>query len=384
MHNCQQGHETNYFCLMMGNTTVVRQPFKAQNLTSEHTRHALDFLQWSAEAAAPFFFIYNFMHVHTPLFSSPPFAGISKAGGKFGDNVQEMDDAVGQVLAKLHALGLANDTLVLLTSDNGPYAEEGWENVGRAIGLKGSKGQTWEGGIRMPGIARWPGRIAAGSTTDALAGTIDIFPTIMAAAGAQPRTDRLYDGADLAPVLFAADPAAAPSVHDFMWHYCGDNVTAARHVVKTTATAADGTTTVSTRTLKLHFATQVWKSDKSPSPLCVQCCPNNTLHDKLGSMCECDGESLKHHVPPLIFDMDLDRNESSPLKPELFPGGRDAFHAEVELVKSALADHYATVTPAPDQMRTLPYNALQPCCTGAPWAANACLCDTYAPGQAYP
>ena len=83
MHNCQQGHETNYFCLMMGNTTVVRQPFKAQNLTSEHTRHALDFLQWSAEAAAPFFFIYNFMHVHTPLFSSPPFAGISKAGGKF-------------------------------------------------------------------------------------------------------------------------------------------------------------------------------------------------------------------------------------------------------------------------------------------------------------
>jgi hypothetical protein len=381
MHNCQQGHETNYFCLMMGNTTVVRQPFKAQNLTSEHTRHALDFLQWSAEAAAPFFFIYNFMHVHTPLFSSPPFAGISKAGGKFGDNVQEMDDAVGQVLAKLHALGLANDTLVLLTSDNGPYAEEGWENVGRAIGLKGSKGQTWEGGIRMPGIARWPGRIAAGSTTDALAGTIDIFPTIMAAAGAQPRTDRLYDGADLAPVLFAADPAAAPSVHDFMWHYCGDNVTAARHVVKTKA--ADGTV-VGTVTLKLHFATQIWVSDERPTPLCVQCCPYGatSFNGTGGSMCDC--KHLDHHDPPLIYSMDNDIGETTPITPESFPGGAAAFGAEVAAVKAALAAHYNTVAPAPDQMKSLPKAKLEPCCAGGSFNKERCICDDYVPGMAYP
>ena len=393
MHACAATHlpaPSAYFCLLMANTTVVQQPFAAQNMTSELTRHALDFLEWGGRQGSsagqrrqPFFFMFNFLHVHTPLFSAPAFTNVS-AGGKFGDNVEEMDDAVGQVLAKLDELGLANDTLVLLTSDNGPFAEEGWDNVGRVGGLAGSKGQTWEGGIRMPGLARWPGRIAAGAVTDALVGTLDVFPTLLALAGGAPRADRVYDGADMAGVLFAPDPAAAPSAHDFMWHYCGNNVTAARHVVKTTATAADGTTTVSTRTLKLHFATQVWKSDKNPSPLCVQCCPNNTLHSKVGSMCECDVAALTLHVPPLIFDMDLDRNESSPLRPELFPGGRDAFHAEVELVRRALADHYATITPAPDQMRMLPNNSLQPCCTGGPWDANACLCDTYAPGQAYP
>ena len=81
--------------------------------------------------------------------------------------------------------------------------------VGRVGGLAGSKGQTWEGGIRMPGLARWPGRIAAGAVTDALVGTLDVFPTLLALAGGAPRADRVYDGADMAGVLFAPDPAAA-------------------------------------------------------------------------------------------------------------------------------------------------------------------------------
>ena len=111
---------------MMANETVVQQPFKAENMTRAFTRHAIDFLEWNAVGGRyaahhgvgeahghvglagadvtgerqPFFFMFNFMHVHTPLFSSPPFANVS-ANGRFGDNVAEMDDAVGQVLATL-------------------------------------------------------------------------------------------------------------------------------------------------------------------------------------------------------------------------------------------------------------------------------------------
>jgi len=388
MHACAATHlpsPSAYFCLLMANTTVVQQPFVAQNMTSELTRHALDFLEWGGRQGSsagpqgatprqPFFFMYNFLHVHTPLFSAPAFTNAS-AGGRFGDNVEEMDDAVGQVLAKLDELGLANDTLVLLTSDNGPFAEEGWDNVGRVGGLAGSKGQTWEGGIRMPGLARWPGRIAAGAATDALVGTLDVFPTLLALAGGAPRADRVYDGADMAGVLFAPDPAAAPSAHDFMWHYCGDNVTAARHVVKTK---------VGTVTLKLHFATQIWVSDERPTPLCVQCCPYGatSFNGTGGSMCDC--KHLDHHDPPLIYSMDNDIGETTPITPESFPGGAAAFGAEVAAVKAALAAHYNTVAPAPDQMKSLPKAKLEPCCAGGSFNKERCICDDYVPGMAYP
>ena len=405
---CKQGQETDFFCLMMANNTVVQQPFKAENMTQEFTRHAIDFLEWNAAggdypassgmgsgagtassresnaplangARKPFFFMFNFMHVHTPLFSSPRFTNVS-AGGPFGDNVAEMDDAVGQVLAALDRLGLANDTLVLLTSDNGPYQEEGWQNVGRtgvtqATRLKGGKGQVWEGGLRMPAVARWPGRVAPGKTTDALVGSVDILPTLLSLAGEELPSDRHYDGRDMAPVLFAAEPATAPSAHEFMFHYCGSNVTAVRHIVNGS-------------TYKLHLASQVWQSDKRPSPLCIQCCPYDWEHYEPfgggGSLCNCAGKHITKHDPPLVFRMDDDKTESNPISRDAFPGGASAFDTEIATVKAALAEHYATVAPSPDQMKSLPNKKLQPCCTGGLYKKGNCNCDLYVPGRAYP
>ena len=259
--------------------------------------------------------------------------------------------------------------------------------MGRTGGLRGSKGQTWEGGIRMPGLARWPGRVAAGVTTDALVSSLDVLPTLLALAGVPLRTDRLYDGADMTSVLLAADPAAAPSAHEFMFHYCGKNVTAVRHVVRSQAALGDGR---ETRTLKLHFATQIWTTDAHPSPLCVECCPatHPVANGTLGSMCECEANALAYHDPPLVFDMEEDRWESQPLTRGDFPGGPAAFDAEVTAVRAALAAHYDSVAPARDQMIARPINRLQPCCTGAGgWDPNnktSCICDTYAPGRAYP
>ena len=171
LHQCEVGHEDKTFCVLMANNTVVEQPTIYSNLTYVLTDHAVSFISRQAQAQQPFFFLMSFVHVHSPLFTSPAFTNVSK-GGRFGDNTEEMDWAVGKVLKALDATSQTNNTLVFFVSDNGPFAEEGWDNCGRTGGLKGSKGQTYEGGIRVPGIVRWPGVSPAGLVSDTLASSL--------------------------------------------------------------------------------------------------------------------------------------------------------------------------------------------------------------------
>ncbi len=159
------------FCVLMANHTIVQQPFFYSNMTESLTNHAIEYISDKVAQHQPFFFYMSYVHVHSPLFTSPQFTNVSK-GGRFGDNVEEMDWSVGQLLNTLDSLGVANNTLVFFVSDNGPYAEEGWDNCGRTGGLKGSKGQTYEGGIRVPGIARWPGTIPDNTVSDSLVGSL--------------------------------------------------------------------------------------------------------------------------------------------------------------------------------------------------------------------
>eukprot|EP00750_Incisomonas_marina_P026224 INCI5883.6.p1 GENE.INCI5883.6~~INCI5883.6.p1 ORF type:complete len:374 (-),score=50.85 INCI5883.6:6-1127(-) len=197
MQGCREGNESAFFCMMMANHTVIQQPFRAQNMTSHLTTHSLDFIRTAVAREKPFFLLHSFMHVHTALFSSPAFTNVSQ-GGRFGDNVEEMDHSVGQILTLLEELGIENDTAVFFTSDNGNYAEEGWDQAGRSGGLTGSKGQTWEGGIRVPGIVRWPGKVPAGVVSDEAVGTLDIMPTMLAMAGIQlPAGAKPLDGKDV-------------------------------------------------------------------------------------------------------------------------------------------------------------------------------------------
>ena len=118
MQGCREGNESAFFCMMMANHTVIQQPFRAQNMTSHLTTHSLDFIRTAVAREKPFFLLHSFMHVHTALFSSPAFTNVSQ-GGRFGDNVEEMDHSVGQILTLLEELGIENDTAVFFTSDNG-------------------------------------------------------------------------------------------------------------------------------------------------------------------------------------------------------------------------------------------------------------------------
>ena len=151
--------------------------------------------------------------VHVPLFVSDKFKG--KSGhGLFGDVVMEIDWSVGQILAAIQRAGVDNNTLVVFTSDNGPWLSYG-EHAGSSGPYREGKGTMFEGGIREPTIMRWPGRIPAGTCSE-FASTIDIVPTFAKLIGAELPKHKI-DGHDIAPLMFGE--AGAKSPHDAFLHY---------------------------------------------------------------------------------------------------------------------------------------------------------------------
>jgi len=338
---CKTGNES-ILCFLYSNHSLIQQPMRMENLTQELTTHSVEFIMEQAAQNRPFFLYNAWVHVHTAMFTNPAFTGRSR-GGRYGDNIEEMDWSAGEILNTIRKLGIEQNTLVIFASDNGPYLEDR-PDAGSTGGLKGGKGQTYEGGIRVPGIAWWPGVIPSGVVSDTLTGTMDIFPTFLNLAGIPIPKDREYDGKDITKVLL--DPKSAPSPHEFMFHYCGLNITAVRH-----------------GRYKVHFKTQIWTSDTTPNSPCQQCCPYSNILP-IG-VCGCLGRNLQEHDPPLIYDMDTDPYEVHLLTPANFPD----FYKEVQLVKEAVAKHYAGVIPVPNQLNTIPNPLLRPCCN---WPSCSC------------
>ncbi len=198
---------------LMRNDTVVEKNPDLRQLTTRYTEAALQLID--AQRDRPFFLYLAHNMPHVPLFVSEKFAGKSKRG-LYGDVVMELDWSVGQILARLKKLGLDERTLVVFTSDNGPWLGYGIDG-GSAGPLRDGKGTTWEGGVRVPAIFRWPGRIPAGRRTDAVAGNIDILPTLARLAGTAAPKDRTIDGRDLWPVL-SGESNRSPHEH---FHYLG-------------------------------------------------------------------------------------------------------------------------------------------------------------------
>jgi len=193
---------------LVENEKVVEYPVVQATLTKRYTQRALDFIQRSAKRNQPFFLYLPHAMPHKPLAPSEDFYTPQTPDDLYADVMRELDWSVGQILAKLKQLGLEKDTLVIFTSDNGPWYG------GSTGGLRGMKGKTWEGGIRVPMIARWPGKIPAGVVNDSPAGTIDILPTILKLAGVPLPKDRVIDGKDIFPLLTRPD---AHSPHEALF-----------------------------------------------------------------------------------------------------------------------------------------------------------------------
>jgi arylsulfatase A len=178
-------------CPLIRNTAVMTPAVDVSTLTTRFTEVAVDFVNRSKNS--PFFLYLAHTAPHLPLAASARFAG--KSGlGEYADVVQELDWSTGQVMAALQAHGLDSNTLVMFSSDNGPW----WQ--GSQGKLRGRKGETYEGGMREPFIARYPGVIPSGIGCPGLATTMDLLPTIARLCGAQPPPNPL-DGVDIWPIL---------------------------------------------------------------------------------------------------------------------------------------------------------------------------------------
>jgi arylsulfatase A-like enzyme len=190
-------------------------------LVDRYTEEAVKFI--AANKDKPFFLYLAHNMPHRPLHAAARFRGKS-AGGLYGDVVESIDWSTGQVLDALKENGVDDRTLVVYTSDNGPWHFIG-EQGGYAFPLRGGKGTTYEGGMRVPFIARWPGKIPAGATCREPLSHLDLMPTITALAGGK-LPDRKLDGADISPILLGKPGAKNP--HEALFYYSDGNLNAVR------------------------------------------------------------------------------------------------------------------------------------------------------------
>ena len=205
---------------LLRNGAVVKRvlPDDQQSLVEIYTDEAVKFI--AEKKNAPFFLYLPHNAVHFPVYPGKKWAGNSP-NGIYSDWVEEVDWSVGRVLDALRENGLAERTLVIFTSDNG--------GTQRAVNapLRGHKGSTLEGGMRVPTVVWWPGKIPASTESDAIAGMFDILPTFAALAGTKLPADRKFDGADIWPHL-AGTPESKPA-HDKFFYYNGLRLNAVRH-----------------------------------------------------------------------------------------------------------------------------------------------------------
>ena len=168
-------------------------------LTRRYTEEAVRFIRDHADG--PFFLYLAHNMPHVPLGASERWRGKSKRG-LYGDVIAELDWSLGQVMKTLEETGIDRDTLVLFTSDNGPWIEKQiGDYAGCADPLRGAKMMTWDGGARVPCIVRWPGRVPAGRVSGELVSTLDVLPTFARLAGTKPPADRTIDGLDVSDFL---------------------------------------------------------------------------------------------------------------------------------------------------------------------------------------
>ncbi|KAK2496241.1 hypothetical protein MC885_004304 [Smutsia gigantea] len=213
-------------CFLMRNHTITEQPMRFERTTTLLLKEVSSFVKRNKQG--PFLLFVSFLHVHTPLITTGKFLGKS-VHGLYGDNVEEMDWMVGQILDMLDMEGLTDSTLLYFTSDHGGSLEAqmgnnqygGWNGI-----YKGGKGMGgWEGGIRVPGIVRWPGVLQAEQVIHEPTSLMDVFPTVVQLGGGEVPQDRVLDGRNLLPLLLGT---AQYSDHEFLFHYCENVLHAAR------------------------------------------------------------------------------------------------------------------------------------------------------------
>ena len=274
---------------LMQDEQIIERPADQRTITRRYTEQATAFIRQHRKQ--PFFLYLPHSLPHIPLFRHPDFAGQSLRG-LYGDVIEEIDWSVGQVLETLRKLDLEDNTLVFFTSDNGPWLIFN-EHGGSAGLLRDGKGSTWEGGMREPTLAWWPGTIPAGAVATELASTMDIFATAHEIADIDMPTDRVMDSHNLMPIL----TQTGSSTRKQLFYYRGYNLMAVRQ-----------------GPWKMHLMTQ--NAYGQPEPIV--------------------------HQRPLLFHLDRDPSEKHDL-------GEDQPEV-IEQLQQAVAAHKAAMKPADSEL----------------------------------
>ncbi len=206
-------------CPLVRDNVVIEVPADQTLFTQRYTHEAISFITKNKDK--PFFLYVPHNIPHIPIHASKEFIGTSKRG-IYGDAVQELDWSTGEILKTIKELGIDDNTLVIFTSDNGPNLSKN----GRALPLRGGKGTTLEGGVRVPFIARWPSKIPAHIRTDQPITIMDLLPTFVGLAGGQVPSDPMIDGKNIWPFLAGIPNATSP--HEAIFYISGSHVTGIR------------------------------------------------------------------------------------------------------------------------------------------------------------
>ena len=199
--------------LIEGERIIQLNPDQSR-LTTDYTTRAVSFIERNRER--PFFLYLPHSMPHVPLYVSEKYRGRTEQG-LYGDVIEELDWSVGEILRTVSRQGLDRRTVVIFTSDNGPWLPYG-NHAGSSGGLREGKGTAWEGGVRVPFIARWPGRIPAGVVSRAPLMTVDLLPTLASLAGARLSGDRIIDGRESWSILTGAHrKSSATRPRYFYW-----------------------------------------------------------------------------------------------------------------------------------------------------------------------
>jgi len=274
---------------VMRDKEIVERPADQRTITKRFTEEAVDRIREFKDE--PFLIYLAHSMPHIPLFRSEDFRDASLAGF-YGDVIEEIDWSVGRILETLEEEGIAEKTLVIFTSDNGH-----WDifdtHAGTGGLLRGAKGGTFEGGMRVPTIFWWPGQIEPGSVMMDLGTTMDLFPTFCRLAGIDLPDDRLYDGYDISPALFGT----GNSPRDIVYYYRGTRVYAIRK-----------------GSYKAHFMTQA----------------------------EYGLPTVTTHEPPLLYDLNVDPSERFNIAEE--------YPEIIEDIRAVLEKHQNTIVPVENQL----------------------------------
>jgi arylsulfatase A-like enzyme len=274
------------------NRDIIERPVDQNTLTKRYTEESVKFIRENRNRS---FFLYLAHSMpHVPLFASAAFKDRS-VRGRYGDTIEEIDGGVGAIIQALREEGLAEKTLLIFTSDNGPWLR--MEIYGGSAGLlRDGKGGCWEGGFRVPAIAWWPGRIEAGAVCSDMMSTMDLWPTLVGIAGAKVPEDRVMDGIDMSATLLGKEANS----RQLFYFYRGNELYAVRK-----------------GSYKAHFKT--WDGYSSVP--------------------------TESHDPPLLFNLDKDPSEMHNIA-----AGNETIVRE--LVEAA-EQHTASVVPGEPQFYTL-------------------------------